>query len=682
MPKVLIPADTTTGYIGTTSGIKSLGLSVGLTGAIQPSRYAGATTSGSPATGTFIAGDFIIDLSGAQWVCTTGGTPGTWAKIASVGATAAGASAVGDTAAAGTGGTASRVDHVHGREAFAAPSALSVSQAQASGTATSISRSDHQHAMPGSAVVGAVTGGATAAAGSASTLALSDHVHSTSNLALLDTANTFTTSLTVSAGSVTAPAVSISGITGATAASRYVGATASGAPASGTFLVGDFTIDQTGKIFVCTTAGTVGSGAAFTSASGTAVTYATPGSSAVGDSAGAGSATSVSRSDHVHGREAFGGSTTTLSFPTTGAIGSAVTLARSDHTHTLGTPVTSIVAGTGISVSGATGAVTVTNSSPGPTQVTFAESSVAPNATVYVDSITATSGSNNGDLALVPKGNGSLMAQVPDGTATGGNKRGSQAVDWQRYRDSAGQVASAGQSTIGGGINNTASGTTATIGGGNGNIASLNHAVIAGGWNNTGSSYRSSVGGGYGNTASGEASTIAGGHTNTASALMSTIPGGTKALAATYGKLAYASGMAVAQGDAQYGLSVLRGATTADATARLTSDGTAASATNVANLDANRCFLMKVLLAATDTASPHTVGLVAEYSVLIRQGAAAANTVVVDQTQHTLLGDAGLLDTVIAISADTTNGGLNLTVTGSATTNLRWVATVQSAEVG
>ena len=503
------------------------------------------------------------------------------------------------------------------------------------------------------------------------------------------------------------------GLTGATAASRYVGATASGAPVTGTFAVGDFTIDQTGKIWVCSTAGTAGGTLVFTSASGTAVSYAAPGSSAVGDAAGAGSATSVSRSDHVHGREAFGGSTTTLSFPTTGAIGSAVTLARSDHTHTLGTPVTSIVAGTGISVSGATGAVTVTNSSPVPTYFTFAQSSVAPNDIKYAVSITAASGSNNGDLVLQTKGSGALMAQVPDGATAGGNKRGSYATDWQKTRESAGQVASAIYSTIGGGYANTASASAATVAGGYGNIASGDRAVVAGGWLNAASGWRSSVGGGQSHTASGGTSTVAGGDantasgdystvaggkantastseyttvgggfTNTASADSSTIPGGRDALASTYGKMAYASGKSSVQGDAQYGLSVLRGATTADATARLTSDGTAASATNVANLAANRCFLMKVLLAATDTASPHTVGLVAEYSVLIRQGAAAANTVVVDQTQHTLLADASLLATAIAITADTTNGGLNLTVTGIAGSNLRWVATIQTTEVG
>jgi len=235
----------------------------GLTGATAASRYVGATASGAPASGVFILGDFTIDQSGKIWVCTTAGTVGSGGVFTSASGTAVtyatpGASAVGDSAGAGALSSVSRSDHAHGREAFDAPSGLSVSQSQSTGSALTVNHSDHQHAMPGSATPGAVTGGATAAAGSAGTLALSDHVHSTSNLALLDTANTFTTSLTVQAGSITAPAVSISGLTGATAASRYVGATASGAPASGTFLLGDHVIDQAGSIHVCTTGGTPG----------------------------------------------------------------------------------------------------------------------------------------------------------------------------------------------------------------------------------------------------------------------------------------------------------------------------------------------------------------------------------------------------------------------------------------
>ena len=59
-------------------------------------------------------------------------------------------------------------------------------------------------------------------------------------------------------GNVSAPAYIASGLTGATAASRYAGATASGAPSSGTFAKGDFVIDQTGKVWICTAAGTPG----------------------------------------------------------------------------------------------------------------------------------------------------------------------------------------------------------------------------------------------------------------------------------------------------------------------------------------------------------------------------------------------------------------------------------------
>jgi hypothetical protein len=53
----------------------------GLTGAQEPSRYVGATTSGAPSTGTFEVGDFVIDLSGTIWICTTAGGPGTWTSL-------------------------------------------------------------------------------------------------------------------------------------------------------------------------------------------------------------------------------------------------------------------------------------------------------------------------------------------------------------------------------------------------------------------------------------------------------------------------------------------------------------------------------------------------------------------------------------------------------------------------
>jgi hypothetical protein len=53
----------------------------GLTGATAATRYAGATTSGAPASGTFAVGDYVVDETGSFWVCTTAGTPGTWKQV-------------------------------------------------------------------------------------------------------------------------------------------------------------------------------------------------------------------------------------------------------------------------------------------------------------------------------------------------------------------------------------------------------------------------------------------------------------------------------------------------------------------------------------------------------------------------------------------------------------------------
>ena len=52
--------------------------------------------------------------------------------------------------------------------------------------------------------------------------------------------------------------LAVSGLTGSTAASRYCGATTSGAPVSGLHAVGDYVIDQTGSFWVCTGVGTPG----------------------------------------------------------------------------------------------------------------------------------------------------------------------------------------------------------------------------------------------------------------------------------------------------------------------------------------------------------------------------------------------------------------------------------------
>ncbi len=62
-----------------------------LTGATQASRYVGATSSGSPGSGTFAVGDFVIARDGHLFVCTVAGSPGTWTEAGAFsGATAGG----------------------------------------------------------------------------------------------------------------------------------------------------------------------------------------------------------------------------------------------------------------------------------------------------------------------------------------------------------------------------------------------------------------------------------------------------------------------------------------------------------------------------------------------------------------------------------------------------------------
>ena len=123
----------------------------------------------------------------------------------------------------------------------------------------------------------------------------------------------------------------------------------------------------------------------------------------------------------------------------------------------------------------------------------------------------------NADIALVAKGTGATLAQVPDGTLLGGNKRGAGATDWQKTRINSANVASGVDSTISGGKNNTGSGSSATIAGGNSNTASGQDSAVGGGFGNNASAQQSAICGGNGNIASSTYSFVGGGQSNTAS---------------------------------------------------------------------------------------------------------------------------------------------------------------------
>jgi len=80
--------------------------------------------------------------------------------------------------------------------------------------------------------------------------------------------------------------------------------------------------------------------------------------------------------------------------------------------------------------------------------------------------------------------------------------------------------------TVGGGVNNAASGFESTIGGGGSNATSNLYSTVAGGQSNLSTGNSSTVGGGYANQATNTQSTVGGGSGNQATGSWSTVPGG------------------------------------------------------------------------------------------------------------------------------------------------------------
>jgi len=117
--------------------------------------------------------------------------------------------------------------------------------------------------------------------------------------------------------------------------------------------------------------------------------------------------------------------------------------------------------------------------------------------------VQAVGSDTNIPLVLQPKGTGALQAQQTTSTATGGNARGANAVDWQTSRASASQVASATASVLAGGFANTVGGVYSGVLAGLGNSGSGTASTALGGQNQTSSGSYSAALGGYGNSATG-----------------------------------------------------------------------------------------------------------------------------------------------------------------------------------
>jgi hypothetical protein len=203
----------------------------------------------------------------------------------------------------------------------------------------------------------------------------------------------------------------------------------------------------------------------------------------------------------------------------------AITLLNTDVTGALGyTPVTNART---LTINGTTYDLTADRSwtlATGLTNWTEAFSS----ATQATSSLATTNAAANVNAAIIPKGTGAIVAAIPNAAATGGNARGTNAVDLQTVRSAANSVAGGDQSVLVGGNNNriTSVGDRSVIVGGLSNVNNGSRSVLVGGEQITLSgTYASSVGGLL-NTISGNYGFVGGGQLNTASGIHSFVGGG------------------------------------------------------------------------------------------------------------------------------------------------------------
>jgi microcompartment protein CcmK/EutM len=355
--------------------------------------------------------------------------------------------------------------------------------------------------------------------------------------------------------------------------------------------------------------------------------------------------------------------------------------------------------------------------SGGLTEFTEAENTSTPNATVPVNSLTPVTAATNADFAIVPKGNGALLADIPDNLGAGGNKRGAYATDWSRIRSNfdPAAVASGTNSTVSGGENNRASGSNSTVIGGINNISS-NSASISGGTASTasgdtsvalgnasasgqystaigyqnGSSGTSATSLGRANTSSGTASFSAGqsntasgnysvalGEFNTANGSYSNAQGYQSHVFGIYGRQSYASGQESTAGDSQASKFILRERTTNDTATTLTSDSAGAGTTNQVILSNQSAYRFKGSIVGKQSGSVNAA--VWDIDGFIVRGANAAATTL-NVSNVTLVQNTPAWGTP-TLAADTTNGGLRVQVTGASATNIQWTAVIETTEV-
>ncbi|HEX7270773.1 MAG TPA: Ig-like domain repeat protein [Casimicrobiaceae bacterium] len=356
------------------------------------------------------------------------------------------------------------------------------------------------------------------------------------------------------------------------------------------------------------------------------------------------------------------------------------------------------------STSSALSQVVNSGSPPPATVFNSVEIVSAPNSSVPVDALVSGSSATDADVALITKGAGAILADVPDNGVAGGNKRGQFATDFQRSRTYAINVASGRAATISGGADNEASGLYATVVGGFDNEAS-GTISLAGGQSSIASGV-GSVALGYAPTASGDTSTAIGhtsvasgtdsvaiGHDNVASRDNSiaigwnSVSDATQAVAlgtqattrGIHGALAYAGGWIANIGDAQIGTYILRIQTSNNVATTLTTDGVVPSLSrqNLLALPDDASYAFSGRIVARDLTTGDSA--VWKFEGMVKRGNGAA-TVTQTSTVTLVARDLGAATWSFTPVADTSNGALGFVGTGQAGKTIQWVAAVETVE--
>lgn len=288
----------------------------------------------------------------------------------------------------------------------------------------------------------------------------------------------------------------------------------------------------------------------------------------------------------------------------------------------------------------------------------------------------------------------SVAIAITDNTTTYGAKTNSSALAMGYLNTASGlyslviggssSTAGGQSSSVVGGSSGTASGTCSSVIGGTTNSASNSFSSVIGGANNSASAQYSSVIGGTSNSASGLHCAVVGSYGSNATGDHSAAIGGKYLSANVYGKVAFGTGasLAAVRGASQTGITTLVGESTDATPVVLTSSNTTGNTLNQLVLQNYSSMAVTGRIVAQRKGSESTTSTAMwTFNAVIRRGANAASTALVASVTPTLIAaDADAAAWTIAVTADTTNGALAITVTGEAAKNIRWVCTLESTE--